>query len=406
MNVARCFMTRAVIAVVGGALVLAPASAASAANPIPTTAPTLVSPLYNATVNGNPILQWSAVASAIRYRVQISASSSFATVLYNVDTPGLRATPPHPDLPVGSLYWRVAATDGALGIGPYSMSQFVKSPVAGPVLSAPANGAVLAYPAQVPVLRWSALTGVKSYKVELDDADDFVGAQSFTTANTSLALPEPLILGKAYYWRVQGVSATTGVTGAFSSTWSFRTDWPVSSGKPTLLAPANDPTAEVTDVVFRWQAVAGAKSYQIQVSPNPEFANNITDDRIVKGTQYSPATTYNNATYYWRVRARTPARPSTRGRGRTRGCSSGPGPAKSRSPSHRSTARPSAPRGSPGPESSTPATTNSRSLSTPTSAATSSAPRTTRPSPRTGSWQEDTAPPIPPIPPEWTVTST
>ena len=179
----------------------------------------------------------------------------------------------------------------------------MKNAADGPQLSAPADGEVLDYPNESPVLRWVPLRGVKSYRVELDDADDFIGAQLFTTANTAVALNEPLILGKTYYWRVQGVSATSGVTGAFSDEWSFRMDWPAAPGKPVLRAPANDPAVEVSDVVFRWDPVVGAKNYQIQVSPNPEFASNIIDDRIVRGTQYSPAQTYNNASYYWRVRA-------------------------------------------------------------------------------------------------------
>ena len=174
------------------------------------------------------------------------------------------------------------------------------APTAAPGLVAPLYNASVT---GNPVLQWSAVPGVKSYKVELDDADDFVGAQSFTTVNTALALTEPVIVGKTYFWRVQGISATTGVTSAYSDIRSFRSDWPAATGQPILLNPANDPTIEVTDVVFRWQPILGARSYQIQVSPNPEFANNITDDQVVRGSQYSPATTYNNATYYWRVRA-------------------------------------------------------------------------------------------------------
>lgn len=299
MGVARRLMTAVATSIAVGVAVVAPAVPATAATP--TVAPTLVAPQNKATVSGNPILQWSAVTSAVRYRVQVSSSATFSSLLLNVDTYALRATP-RTDLPLGPLYWRVAATNGATGVGPYAVGQFVKGPAAAPVLSTPAHNAVLSYPSQPPVLRWSTLSGVKSYRIELDDANDFVGAASFTTANTSFALADPLILGKSYYWRVQGVSPA-GVTGAFSTVRAFQMQWPASTGKPILAAPANDPAVEVTDVAFQWQPVVGAKSYQLQVSPNPDFANNITDDRIVKGTQYSPAVTYGNATYYWRVRA-------------------------------------------------------------------------------------------------------
>ncbi|HEX8628325.1 MAG TPA: hypothetical protein VF755_09160 [Catenuloplanes sp.] len=39
------------------------------------------------------------------------------------------------------------------------------------------------------------------------------------------------------------------------------------------------------------------------MNSNADFENNNTDRQIVKGTRYSPSATYNNATYFWRVRA-------------------------------------------------------------------------------------------------------
>ena len=51
----------------------------------------------------------------------------------------------------------------------------------------------------------------------------------------------------------------------------------------------------------------GAKSYQVQVSPNGDWANNVTVDVAAKGTRYSPPTTLNNGNYFWRVRAKDAA---------------------------------------------------------------------------------------------------
>ena len=60
---------------------------------------------------------------------------------------------------------------------------------------------------------------MKSYTVTLADNDGFSGAQTFTTSNTQYALTEPVTLDKGYFWKVQGVSATTGVTTAESVPW-------------------------------------------------------------------------------------------------------------------------------------------------------------------------------------------
>ena len=50
--------------------------------------------------------------------------------------------------------------------------------------------------------------------------------------------------------------------------------------------------------------VAGAKTYQLQVSPNGDWTNNVTFDVSIKSTRYSPTTTLLNGTYFWRVRAK------------------------------------------------------------------------------------------------------
>lgn len=289
------------LAAVAAAMLTGPARPAAAA--APTAAPELVAPTPDGAVAGNPVLRWSAVPGAVKYRVQASRSDQFTSTLFSEDTGNLQYTPAT-DLPLGGLHWRVAATDGRTGVGPWAQSGFVKEPASQPEPTAPADYATLAYPATTPVLRWSALPAVKTYRIELDDAPDFIGATAFSTANTALALTAPLALDKDYYWRVQGVSATTGVSTSYSPARQFRMTWPELTGQPLLESPVGGPTVDVTDLVFRWSAVPGARDYQLQVSPNEDFANNTTTSTMVKGTQYSPATTFDNATYFWRVRAR------------------------------------------------------------------------------------------------------
>ncbi|KQY47509.1 Ig-like domain-containing protein [Cellulomonas sp. Root137] len=275
---------------------------APAAAVAPTDPPVLTAP---ADGPGNPVLAWDAVPGATTYRVEVSTSSTFATAgrIYLTDTYALHATPPT-DLPLGTIYWRVAALTGA-DLGPWASDEFTKTSATAPSAVSPADLASLAYPDETPTLRWSVLTGVKGYEVELDDEDGFVAAQSFSTANTSLALTTPLTLGKSWYWRVRGVSATTGVTTAWSTPRSFTVVWGDALGQPTLLGAGevNEQFNEIQDIKFTWTPVRGAKAYLLQVSPNGDFANNIKDSVVVRGTQYSPAATYVAGGYYWRVQA-------------------------------------------------------------------------------------------------------
>ncbi|KQR16676.1 Ig-like domain-containing protein [Cellulomonas sp. Leaf334] len=292
----------AVNVLAAGLLTSLGAGTASAAPPQDT--PVLSSP---ADGPGNPVLAWESVPGATTYRVEVSTSSTHASggKIYSTDTYGLHATPPT-DLPLGTLYWRVAALNGS-ELGPWAYDDFTKTSAQAPAAVSPADGAALAYPDDAPVLRWGVLTGVKGYEVELDDADDFVSAQLFTTANTSLAITTPLTLDKTWYWRVRGTSATNGVTSAWSTARSFTVSWGSADGVPTLISAGDIVSVpgaqEVQDVRFTWSQVLGAKAYEIQVSPNGDWANNVTDSKTVRGTQYSPTATYAAGGYYWRVRA-------------------------------------------------------------------------------------------------------
>jgi hypothetical protein len=89
--------------------------------PVP-IAPTLLLPANNATgVSLTPLLDWSDVASAASYRIQISSDSIFAVTAF--DTTGVTVS--QLTVPAGKLtgltkyYWRVNATN-AVGTGPWS----------------------------------------------------------------------------------------------------------------------------------------------------------------------------------------------------------------------------------------------------------------------------------------------
>ena len=208
------------------------------------------------------------------------------------------------ELLLGELFWRVAALDAGNAVGTFTTGSFSKGWTAAPSVLTPSDGKVLSFPVDPVLFSWNALPGAVSYVLEIDDATDFIGADSYTTKNTAYVVTEPVTVGQTFYWRVRGVS------GSLSSEWSvvsknpnqpfsFTVDWPYI---PVLVYPKAD-AKDITDVYFDWDPVLGAKTYQLQVSPNGDWANNKTTDITVKSTRYDPPEPLNNGNYYWRVRA-------------------------------------------------------------------------------------------------------
>lgn len=76
------------------------------------------------------------------------------------------------------------------------------------------------------------------------------------------------------------------------------------SEKPVLIAPQNRSVCDTPNPQFQWQAVAGAKSYQIQIARNPRFLNPFID-RQVMSTQLRDSTRLYQGTWYWRLRAKS-----------------------------------------------------------------------------------------------------
>ena len=66
----------------------------------------------------------------------------------------------------------------------------------------------------------------------------------------------------------------------------------------TLLTPVDNST--VSQVDFSWTNVPGAVQYHLQASVTSDFTAMVVDVTVYS-TKYSPPTTLNNSTYYWRV---------------------------------------------------------------------------------------------------------
>jgi hypothetical protein len=293
-------VTILVAALLAGLLQAAPASAS-------TDTPTIMSPASGENVSSNEQLVWERVPGIERYRVQISTGPSFSSLLVNELTFNSTYTPVT-ELPTGEIHWRVAAVTGTT-TGPFASSMFTKDPAAGPPLDSPAHGDRLVFPEQPPVFRWEPLAGARSYVLEIDDANDFVGATRHITRTTSFTPVDPITPGQPHFWRVRGSSATngSGVLTDWSEHRSFQMVWDKQPELQSLELPdgSTSPGNVVTDVRLEWSEVVGAQYYDLEISKSAVFAG--TPDLKVenaRGTRYEVSPTLPNGSYYWRVRAK------------------------------------------------------------------------------------------------------
>lgn len=243
-----------------------------------------------------PVLSWSSVAGATRYDVQVDDDSAFGSPEFVVKSTNLRSVPTK-TLAGGTQYWRVRALDSSGASSDWSQSEFEQPPVDVPTSLTP-DAVQLAQPSEPPVLAWTGIQGATSYTVELDTDDDFIGAQAVSTQTTSLVWPLPLEAGD-YWWRVQATKAA-GVVSQPSAAATFDV---LPLDAVVQVSPEDSPDAEVEDVVLDWDPVPGAKFYELRVARDSDFNTIIDDVSPVFGTTYSPKVTYNNAQYYWQVRA-------------------------------------------------------------------------------------------------------
>ncbi|MDO7869277.1 Ig-like domain-containing protein [Nocardioides jiangxiensis] len=285
------------LAVLTAPLTVLPAAPASAA----VAAPTGLSPTGGPASN-TPTLAWSRASGAATYDIQVDDDSAFGSPVINTRTTNTRFVADKV-LPQRTHWWRVRSVTSSGTASSWSTAEIDVEAVTVPTPVAPL-GDVLEPPADVPLLTWQPVAGASGYTVQVDETDDFISP--LTTADTHLTsyVAGPLPKG-SYFWRVKATRAS-GVTSAWSAPAAFGVD---ELPAVTITSPADDPDFPVTDVVLQWEPLAGAAYYELQVSTDTDFNTLVDPARStatvtrVYGTRYSPATTYDNNQYYWRVRA-------------------------------------------------------------------------------------------------------
>jgi hypothetical protein len=259
--------------------------------------PTGLTPASGETVSGMPTLTWDRSAGATQYDVQVAATNSFGNVLWSVSTVNSRAGPPI-QVPQGVDYWRVRARSNG-GTSEWATGSFERADVAAPTLLAPL-GDTLKEPDDPPLLSWAPVPGATLYTVQVSIDSSFADSSAisaFTTRTSSLVVSQ-LKIPTTYYWRVQATVAN-GQDTAWSDPGSYDLE---GLSAPTLVGPPDNINGNVQDIVLDWNPVAGAATYDVQISTDQDFLTLANQASGVVGTSYSPPTTLNNDQYYWRVR--------------------------------------------------------------------------------------------------------
>ncbi len=205
---------------------IADAFAALSALDVELVAPGLVAPADGATlVTVEPLLEWSAVAGASGYQVQVSANAAFSAVV--VDLPSVAGTSTTVTLPSeGNYWWRVRAKSGAEN-GPWSeIWQFEVAldaclTPAVPTLLSPANGSDT--DDLTPTFTWDDVANATEYEIIIGENPGLPEAIMIghPTAPT-YTFPDPLELDTTYYWavRANNMAGDCDLSSDWSESWT------------------------------------------------------------------------------------------------------------------------------------------------------------------------------------------
>ena len=264
---------------------------------------TLLTPANTSTLSDpTPFFDWTNAAGATGYRIQINNSLDFSSPMINVVV-GSSNYQQQTNLSDGNYFWRVQASNSS-GSGPWSPGLWVftiETTVPGvPTLVSPANGSSTSD--RTPTFSWNAPSGATSYIIQIDNNSNFSSPLvNLAVSNTSFTPVNNLSAG-TYFWRVQARNS------AGSSNWS--TVWSVTiitvPGVPTLLTPANGSSTSDRTPSFDWTSSSGANNYDIQVDNNSNFSSPVIN-ASPSSSNFTPSSSINPGTYFWRVRAKNSA---------------------------------------------------------------------------------------------------
>jgi hypothetical protein len=248
---------------------------------------------------------------ARQYRIDVSTSPTFQTILDTATVDQTSYTAPTRTYPEGALYWRVSALDGSsntvgtsrlvdvdgsdenVGLKPQLVTK--QSPAV--ILRSPADGST---DSDTHALRWEPRAFTASYDVEVYKNNDgnFSPTNQVLKVNSKLSVysfTTPLPAAQlAYVWQVRSRDVS-GNPGPWSSPRTFT----IRGTAPTQRAPAADALVKATASLFVWSSVQGASSYRFE--RRLSGGTTATETVNTVGLAWAPTSQLPNGTSEWRV---------------------------------------------------------------------------------------------------------
>ncbi len=177
----------------------------------------------------------------------------------------------------------------------------------GPGLVSPGSGSTVR--ALAPELKWSMQPGVTSYHLEMSrstatDADGYFADPVVTMpllSSTSIRPPAIRESG-TYYWHI-GVGVKGKYAIRFSSTASVKVN-----ADPVVVSPTGTPTIKRSEFALTWKALAGATSYQVEISKTSSggaekgYDQAVFRQSYIESVVFTPKNIPAAGTYFWHVR--------------------------------------------------------------------------------------------------------
>lgn len=249
---------------------------------------------------------WDDIPGAVFYKIQLSLSSDFSTLVFKTKTATSDYSYETNLLTRQTYYWRIKTWDGTAWSDWLPTWYFYSiDPPLAPVLVSPKSGVNTNHPTLL--FSWDPVEKGDYYRIEISPSSTFTptikdimldpGILTYTAEN---------IVDGHYYWRVRAYDAMN-VKGAWSSVWTFKVDT-FSPAAPVLMNPLDAVIVHKTTPTLKVGAVSGAKYYHFQVSSEYTFETLLVDNDSVTTTSSTASYSLQEAealpfgTMYWRAR--------------------------------------------------------------------------------------------------------
>ena len=267
--------------------------------------PELISPPNGSFTNDDtPTFDWSDVANATMYWLQVAGDSNFSSPV--IDDSTLIESTYTPSIPLTEdlYYWHVRAGNEFVWSAWTAVWTFTLDTASPSIPDLIAPDSSIATNDPTPTFVWRAstdnLSGVDHYTLEYADNPGFSGAASIQVTDTTYTT-DPLP-DTTYYWRVKAIDRAANESD-WSATWNFEIDTEIPN-TPNLISPIDGVWLNNPSIPFEWTQVtfsgkASEVRYVIQVDTSISFPTPIVDTTDVP----YDTLTLDEDFYYWRVKA-------------------------------------------------------------------------------------------------------